>query len=446
MTSNQNLRLQASVMRSMPANFPPDSTMPFALYQGQIVSRGQFWRDVAAVAAQLPDRPYAFNLCENRYLFCVCLLAVVTRQQICLLPPGCQAAVIGEIAEDYAGAYVLSESADCVAGLMSLQPRVAEKAEAAVEIIDFDWQRIALIAFTSGSTGRPKPCIHNLATFKTSAEMALSSLGWQQKSYLMVSTAPPQHMYGLETSVFWPLFSNLLLCDGRPFHAEDVRRLVQGAPCPVLLASTPAHLRVLTAAEGDWSRLAGIVSATDHLTPELARNLYESLGKSVREIYGSTETLSFASRETLYESSWLVYSGCRLVAVDNGVVLESAHLPVSTALQDLIEIQEHGRFFVLGRQGDMVKIAGKRASLSELNRRLRNLPGVEDGIFYVQASGRLGVVVVGNLSKQAIRDGLQPYFDDVFLPRKIHFVAELPRSATGKLLKADIEDLLEKLL
>ncbi len=426
---------------------PMDSrhTAPFALHNGHVVSRGNLWADVTALAAQLPDQPYQFNLCENRYLFCLCLLAATVRGQICLLPPAGQMAVILEILRDYPGAYIAREHAPQETGLDWFEV-IAPNSATAASPSHLDWQRTAVIAFTSGSTGTPKPCPHSLHTFKTSAEMAVSSLGLAEQQLLILSTTPPQHMYGLETSVFWPLFSQLVLHDGRPFFAEDIRQTINTAPWPTVLASTPTHLRSLIKTNAAWDNLAGIISATDTLSEKLAGETAAILGQSPLEIYGSTETLSFASRETLIENQWRPYAGCSLRQDKNGqTCLQAAHLAGVVPLQDTLQIQADGRFSVLGRDQDMVKIGGKRASLTELNRRLQDIDGVEDGFCFIQENGRLAAVVVSRLDNQAIRLGLQPYLDEVFLPRKIHFVTEIPRNGTGKLAKIALEKLLEGL-
>ena len=422
----------------------------FALHQGRIVTRGGLWADVNQLAKQLPDNPFVFNLCENRYLFCVCLLAAATRRQICLLPPSGQIPVIQEILRDYPNAYIASENVPATSYLTWFTVKV-EKSEAINKPISFDWERTAVIAFTSGSTGKPKPCAHSLQTFKASADMALHSLSLTDKQRLMVSTTPQQHMYGLETSIFWPLFSQLIMYDGRPFYSEDIRQAIQSSPWPAMLVSTPTHLNSLVSATGPWNNLAGVISATDTLPEKLAQQIQAILGQSPYEIYGSTETLSFAWRETLCDKLWQPYVGSRLVHnAPNKTLLISPHLKQPTILQDSFEIIADGRFAVLGRQTDMIKIGGKRTSLAELNRRLRNVDGVIDGFCFVQqqgpSKGRLAAVVVSQLDKQAIRMGLQPYLDEVFLPRKIHFVANIPRNPSGKLTKIERDKLLSNLV
>lgn len=420
---------------------------PFAIVKDQVLSRAQLWADVQALAAQLPDRPYVFNLCENRYSFCICCLAAASRRQICLLPPSGQTAIIEEILEDYPGAYLAAEQP--VASQIEYFEVVIPNARKTAHPPKFDWDRTALIAFTSGSSGKPKACRHNLKTFAISADMAMQALGLSRQRYLMVSTTPPQHMYGLETSVFWPVFSHLMLYDGRPFFPEDVRQSIINAPYPAVLATTPTHLRSLIRIEGSWDNLAGIICATDTLSEQLAGEATAILGQSPVEIYGSTETLSFAFRHTLKDKLWRPYPGVQLDSRDNQTWLESPHLREITVVLDRIAITSDGDFELLGRHNDMIKIGGKRISLSELNRRLTDLDGVEDGFCYLQPqgpnAGRLAAVVVSQLDRQTIRQGLRPYLDEVFLPRKIFFVDAIPRNSTGKLTKAKQEQLLAKL-
>lgn len=420
----------------------------FAVFAGRVISRQKLWADVWRLATMLPERAALFNLCENRYLFCITLLAAASRRQVCLLPPSNQRTAIQDIVSDYPDAYIASEYDPRLAGITWFEVLAPDSAERSSQPLEIAWPAARLIAFTSGSSGKPQASEHSLETLRISAGMAVSSLGLQDQTRLMVSTTPPQHMYGLETSVFWPLFSRLILHDQRPFFPEDIREVVNNAAWPAVLVTTPTHLRHLSA--GDWHNLSAVISATDTLSEKLARDTHAILGQSPVEIYGSTETLSFAHRQTLCDSLWQLYPGCRLWQDDQGQTwLRAAHLPATVILHDRISLDAQDRFAVLGRRGDMVKIGGKRASLSELNRRLLDIEGVEDGFFYLQHSevgeDRLAAVVVSSLRKQQIRQGLQPYLDEVFLPRKIHFVAAIPRNQAGKLSKSAQESLLAAL-
>jgi acyl-coenzyme A synthetase/AMP-(fatty) acid ligase len=139
----------------------------------------------------------------------------------------------------------------------------------------------------------------------------------------------------------------------------------------------------------------------------------------------------------------------RLQPRPDGALVHAAHLPVAVALADLVELEEDGRFHLRGRQADLLEIAGKRASLGDLTRRLLAIPGVEDGVVLQldQVDG-MGVarvaalVVAPGLDERTILDALRQGIDPVFLPRPVKSVAALPRTETGKLPRAELLRLL----
>jgi acyl-coenzyme A synthetase/AMP-(fatty) acid ligase len=113
-------------------------------------------------------------------------------------------------------------------------------------------------------------------------------------------------------------------------------------------------------------------------------------------------------------------------------------VPEAVVLSDVLELAGDGRFRLIGRGADMINIAGKRASLADLNLKLCSIEGVRDGAFLVPDRDGddvrlLAVVVAPGLSKGDIARELRALIDPVFVPRRVYFVAELPRSETGKL-------------
>ncbi len=103
------------------------------------------------------------------------------------------------------------------------------------------------------------------------------------------------------------------------------------------------------------------------------------------------------------------------------------------------------RFRLRGRNNDLLEIAGKRASLGDLTRRLLAIPGVDDAvIFQLDAEAGTGVrrlaalAVAPQRSEAEILAALRASIDPVFLPRPLRLVEALPRNATGKLPRAEL--------
>ena len=94
----------------------------------------------------------------------------------------------------------------------------------------------------------------------------------------------------------------------------------------------------------------------------------------------------------------------------------------------------------------MINVAGKRGSLADLNHRLREVPGVVDGVIFSPDNNqsRLAALVVApGIDTSDILRQLKPQIEPVFLPRPILQVPELPRQETGKLAIKAVRELYE---
>ncbi len=246
-------------------------------------------------------------------------------------------------------------------------------------------------------------------------------------------------MYGLETSVLIPWFGGIGVHSGRPLFPADVRDALASLETPRVLITTPLHLRACVVAELQWPEIKFLISATAPLSKSLAETAEQVLSTQVLEIYGSTETGSIASRRTIAGDSWTLYEEMQLSRTDE---LFQAQGPTvaSTRCAGRPAGAPRAPFFrLLGRQSDMLKIAGKRASLGDLNHKLNAIEGVQDGAFVAPDSAdkeitRLAALVVApGLSKETVLEELARSLDPAFLPRPLYLVEKLPRSSTGKL-------------
>lgn len=436
--------------RPLIADYAPEASL---LWQsdGPLTQAGFLGR-CQALARQLPGGRYAVNLCEDRGMFLHAFAAVVARGQTNLLPPSRVPGVVRETAALFADAYAI-----CDAPLPELElPQFVIRADALSApawhgaVPQIPDAHAAAIAFTSGSTGGPQPHLKSWRNLAVTAGLcAQRFFGAGRRPHLnIVATVPPQHMYGLELSVMLPLSGVGAVHQARPFFPADVREALASVPAPRLLVTTPVHLRSLVASGLSFPALERVISATAPLSAALAREAEQRLSTRVHEIYGCTEAGSMCTRRTVDGERWQPYPGLRLRHHEGMTHVTGPHLDAAVATPDVIEAHDDGSITLLGRVGDMIKVAGKRASLSQLTGKLLAIPGVDDGVVFLPggdgAEGRPAAVVVAPaLTEGEILDALAQAVDPVFLPRPLRRVEKLPRNALGKLPRAELLALLE---
>ena len=432
-------QLQPLAVGRLERNLVQDENGPVAL--------DTFLAQVRAVAATLPAGRHAVNLCEDRYRFLVAFCAVALRGQTTLLPPSRAPVVVADVLAQYEDSYCLGDAPLPVEPprYWQLPATLPEQGGDMPRIVD---EAIVAIGFTSGSTGTPKPNPKTWAGFRTSTQQNLAALQdlWRADDQPnVVATVPPQHMYGMELSVLLPLLGPACVHTARPFFPGDIARVLAATPAPRLLATTPVHLRALVESGVQLPPLCGIVSATAPLSQELAAAAEARFGCEVRELFGSTETCVIARRRTARETAWTLLPGVTVQPRPDGALVQAAHLPQGVMLADLVELEGEDRFHLRGRQADVLELAGKRASLGDLTRRLLAIPGVVDGVMLqldaseVNGVARVAALVVApGLDEAQIIAALRASIDPVFLPRPLKRVQALPRSETGKLPRAEL--------
>lgn len=428
----------------------------FAIWRGEPITTLQFVQHVEQVANGLPEARHAINLCEDRYLFLVSFVALLLRRQVNLLPPNRASKVVEAVAADHPGSYCIVDALVPELGLsqhvISVDKIATTDSHALSLPIELPADQVVATVFTSGSTGQAKANVKRWGELYQGAKLTESAFALQQKETLtVVATVPPQHMFGLETSIILPLVTGLAVHGGRPFFPDDLRRVVTGVDTSVLLITTPVHLRTCVDAGLSWPTLGGVISATAPLAAETAQQAEALFACGVSEVYGSTETGAIATRRTASETEWSLHAGLSLTVQDGVVQVSGGHLPLPVVLNDRLSLVAGGRFILQGRDSDMIKIAGKRASLGDLNHKLQSIPGVEDGVFFVpdaepeQTVRLMALVVAPQLDNKAILAALKELIDPIYLPRPLYRVERLPRNETGKLPREALLALLDKL-
>jgi acyl-coenzyme A synthetase/AMP-(fatty) acid ligase len=435
------------------AHFSPDSIIAWRSRDRDAVTLQQFLADVNQLVSLFPAGSHMLNMCSDRYHFSVGLAAAIVANKISLLPSTHTPEVIRQIKAFAPDVFCLTDNKNCNVDLPQLAfPTALQSETSSFEIPQINCEQCVAIVFTSGSTGAPKPHPKTWQVLINSIQAEALRIGLQHHSATtLISTVPPQHMYGLESSVLIAWFTGNALCDAQPFYPADVCQTLNAVPSPRMLVSSPVHLRTLLDADLIIPKVDQVLSATAPLAIELAQKVESRCNAPLFEIYGSTETGLIATRRSSQTQQWQLLPEIHLIVQDEKVYAVGGHIKTPTIMNDVFDAITQTHFLLRGRVDDMINIAGRRHSLACLNHILNAIPGVIDGAFYMpdesddnSATTRLAACVVApELNATQLLATLRDYIAPVFLPRPLLFVDKLPRNETGKLSRASLHDLFQ---
>lgn len=430
---------------------------PVLLLADGAVTASDFFSRVHRLAAALPPQPYVVNLCETRHAFMLGFAAALVRGQTTLLPPGRGRSDWEQALAQYPQAYLLSDQPVDAEAVFDVTQFLASAAAAPLRIPAIAAEHQAAILFTSGSTGQPTLHAKTWGQLWRGAANLAAALNWPEfPTNALVGSVPPQHMFGLESTVMLPWYAGIPVHGHTPLLPADFECALADCARPAWWMATPTHLHAPLRAPARLPNLEGVLISTMSLPVALAEAAEVAWQVPVVELYGSTETGALATRRTASETFWHPLAGVALQREGHGeaqrILASGPHIGAPVLLGDRLDVQPDGCFLWVGRATDMVKIGGKRASLSALNLSLAAIAGVDDGVYFAPDEARaddshpvqrlIAFYVSATMSPEDVLATLRLSIDPVFLPRPLNRVAQLPRNTNGKLTRAALADLL----
>lgn len=418
------------------------SDEPLVWRAGACGSRRELLLAATAVAMRMPRHRFAVNLCESRENFLVTFVASIIARQVQLLPSARTTGAIAELLVHYPDNH-------CVTDEM-ISTWCADRETGGVPPAgDIEDDLLVMAAFTSGSTGDSLPHEKPFRSLRASARLNSTAVraaaGLTTGAHAsIVGTVPAHHMYGVELTVLMPLFAGMSVHASRPLFPADVADALANSAPPRILVSTPLHLRALADARLSFPAMDLVVSATAPLDQSLAARIEGRMSAPLLEMFGSTETCVFATRRTALEQHWQLYDGVNIEPGEDSTRVSAQWFQRDQVLQDVLDLRGARDFVLRGRHADMVEVAGKRASLADIAKRICAVPGVLDAVaFQTEAAAgtvsRVAALVVGKgVTERQVTSALAATLDAVFLPRPLMLVEKIPRDAVGKVSRAGL--------
>ena len=338
---------------------------------------------------------------------------------------------------------------------------------------------VAFWLYSSGSTGRPKGTLHTHANPYWTAELYGRSVLGIHESDVVFSASKMFFAYGLGNSLSFPLSvgATAVLTARRPTPEVVAARLVERRP--TIFCGAPTGYAALLAAPCLPARhetaLRLCSSAGEALPAELGRRVATHFGVEIVDGLGSTEMLHiFVSNrpgDVRYGTTGVPVPGYEVALRDeagrdvsggeigdlwvrgpsaacgywqNPERTEATFRDGWVKTGDKYSLGADGRYLYAGRGDDMIKVSGLYVSPFEVEATLTEHPGVleaavvgvadDDGLikpraFVVLRPGRNGDAAFCAALQAFVKERLAPYK----YPRSIEIVAELPKTATGKI-------------
>ena len=300
-----------------------------------------------------------------------------------------------------------------------------------------------LVKLTSGSTGRPRALAFTDAQMLADCRQICASMGITAGD-MNFGVIPFGHSYGLGNLVLPLLVQGTpVICAGVPLPhalAADIARWR-----PTVFPAVPALLRTLAQADlpaGALASLRTVISAGSPLPAETARAFFEKFNLRPHSFYGSSETGGIAYDRTgdatlEGRSVGTLLAGVGITPASGGRIRVTSAAVMgrgSFSPADKVALNPLGELVLQGRVGRLMKVAGRRLDLGDLERVLRALPGVRDAFAapHPQNPDELAAVLATSLDTPAVRILLRGEFAAWKIPRRLVLVSEFPLSARGK--------------
>ncbi|MGZ5325104.1 MAG: AMP-binding protein, partial [Solirubrobacterales bacterium] len=334
------------------------------------------------------------------------------------------------------------------------------------------------VILTSGTTGTPKGAQRESPDGIGPLSALLSKIPRRARETTMVA-APLFHSWGFSNFVLGlPLAATMVL--RRRFDPEDTLRATAQHRARTLVVVPVMMQRILDLPEDVRSRYdvssLEITSASGSALPgELATKWMDEFGDNVYNLYGSTE-VAWATIATPEDMRAAPGTAGRVPRGTIGKIFgedgnevpegETGRIFVGNDMKfegytggggkdeiddllssgDVGHFDEQDRLFIEGRDDEMIVSGGENLFPREVEDLLADHGAVAEaaavGVDDEKFGQRLVAYVVLRDGKDAGEDELKRYVKSNLanfkVPREIRFIDELPRNATGKVMKRDL--------
>jgi malonyl-CoA/methylmalonyl-CoA synthetase len=373
-------------------------------------------------------------------------------------------------------AFCRAEDAEWFRGVPHLPALDEAKAHAGTfTTVDRGARDLACLVYTSGTTGRPKGAMVSHGNLASNAQTLYEAWAFRPDDVLL-HALPMFHVHGLFVALHTALLNASPMLFLPRFDPAAVMRLLPRAT--VFMGVPTYYVRLLAERQfgrGTCASMRLFVSGSAPLLPETFNEFRSRTGHTILERYGMTETGMNTSNPYAGErrggTVGFALPGIEVRVVDdadralpNGQV---GHIQVRgpNVMQGYWRLEEKNkdeftadRFFrtgdvgcyddqgylsIVGRAKDLVISGGYNVYPKEIELLLDELPGVQESAVFGLPHPDFGEAVTAaivckpgaTLTEDQVVGYVKSRLANFKVPKRVLFVAELPRNAMGKVQK-----------
>ncbi|WP_205479374.1 AMP-binding protein [Sphingomonas arenae] len=338
----------------------------------------------------------------------------------------------------------------------------------------------ALIAFTSGTTGAPKGCVHFHRDVLAPCDTFAKHVVGMAPGDVILTSAPIAFTFGLGATLLFPLRAGAAAATLEQANPPAMLEAIARHGVTHLATAPTAYKAMLSSpALGEALKtLNTCISAGEHLPKATFGAWEQRTGIRIIDGIGSTEMMHIfisASGEDIrpgatgravpgYIAALLDTTGCEIAGEGPGCLA----IKGPTGCRYLADDRQrdyvkngwnvtgdtycrdgNGYFWYMARSDDMIVSSGYNIGAPEVENALLGHPAVAEcavvGVLCEERGQKVKAFVVlgaGAEPSDALIEELQAFVKQAIAPYKyprlIEFVAELPKTATGKLRRSEL--------
>jgi acyl-coenzyme A synthetase/AMP-(fatty) acid ligase len=309
----------------------------------------------------------------------------------------------------------------------------------------------AVVQLSSGSTGPSKVIGRTAADLVAEIGRYAQIDGVPRGGERIVSLASMVHVLGLVGGLLYSLNAGVRLAIPARMTPLGILDTVAAGPEPTTLLGVPYHIELLTsvAAPPPLPQLTGMTTGGELVRAGVYEAFVNRYGVRLGNMYGMTEVgviatdLAGANRPALRPAP-----GLNVREADGELHIAVPHSPylgdvdparwsagwLHTRDAGTVDRQT-GLMRVHGRRDSQVSVGGLKVDLTEVEHTLADLPEVEAAVVVFDKTVEAYVVLREPGARAQVQQRLTDRLAAYKRPRVLHVVEQLPRTATGKLVR-----------